>query len=70
MTNKLVMMCIALVMLGGAILLIYLKWFDNPSPESMTTLTAAVTPTTAGNATMSTLTTIASTTAAANVPPR
>ncbi len=57
MTNKLITLVLALIMIGGIALLVYLKWFDNPSPDDM--MTSAV------NGTLSTDTTNATTTAAA-----
>lgn len=37
MTNKLITLLIALILIGGIILIVYLKWLDNPAEEMMTT---------------------------------
>jgi vesicle transport through interaction with t-SNAREs protein 1 len=38
MTNKLITLLLALIMLGGIGLIVWLKWFDNPEPDMTTTL--------------------------------
>lgn len=43
MTNKLISMLIALILLGGIILIVWLKWFDSSSSDDMSSTSATLT---------------------------
>lgn len=68
MTNKLITLLLALIMIGGIGLIVWLKWFDNDDPMMMTDMgnstTTALVATTAGAANTTTLAVVDPTTPA------
>lgn len=72
MTNKLITLLLALILIGGICLIVWLKWFDNPDPVMMTgtdNSTTTILATTAAPAAANATSTSSTTTTSAIVDP-